>query len=185
MTVIVPMRAAPYPVFGLAAKILAVSLATSALRRGFLALAARCAFRAAAAGGIAQRRRAARRHRHPARAGMEDLLAQSRRFRRAAAVRFLQVRQCRGGDDFVAGADEVRRRRRRLFARLQEAGGAAAAHRGQKRRQAGDPARRHQLRGLRQALHSRRSQQRTHLRERRLDRRWRSCRSARCRAEAG
>ena len=34
--------------------------------------------------------------------------ASARRFRRSAPFRFLQVRQCRGGDGHVAGADEVR-----------------------------------------------------------------------------
>ena len=42
-------------------------------------------------------RRSARRRRNPARAGLEDLLALSRRFRRSAAFRFRQIRECEIG----------------------------------------------------------------------------------------
>jgi len=51
---------------------------------------------------------------------MENLLADARRFRRAAALRLLQIGEYRSRDHPVAGADQVRRRRRRPLAGLQE-----------------------------------------------------------------
>ena len=74
MTVIVPTRVA----LGFAATLLASSLAAEAHAAGRLALAAGRPFRGPAAGGIAQRRGAARRHRLSVAAGLEDLLAHAR-----------------------------------------------------------------------------------------------------------
>ena len=153
-------------------------------RPGCVAVAARRPFRGPAAGGIAQRRGAARRHRLSAATGLENLLADPRRFRRAAALRLLQIGQCRSRDRAVAGADEIRRRRRRPLAGLQGPDRAAAADRREKCRQAGDAARRHQLCGLRETLHSRRGQCRTRLHQRGEHRRQRAVRSARHRAQA-
>ena len=154
-------------------------------RPGCIALAARWTLRGPAAGGIAQRRGAARRHRLPASAGLENLLADARRFRRAAALRLLQIGKYRSRDSSVAGADEIRRRRRRPLDGLSRPDRAAVADRREKCRQAGDASRRHQLRGLRKALHSRRSQSRTRLHQRGEHRGQRAVRSARHRAEAG
>ena len=90
--------------------------------------------------------------RDQARARLEDLLALSRRLRRAAAVRFLRLRQRQGGDRAVAGADALCRRRRRAVDRLQGQRDPAAAHRAAGCRQAGHAAAEARLRGLREAV---------------------------------
>ncbi len=109
MTVIVPMRAA----LGFAVAVLASSLAIEARaqdaspwqRDGHSAVRLLAGSRSGAVllGGIA----------FQLAAGLEDLLADARRFRRSAALRLLQIGQYRGRDRSVAGADEIRRRRRR------------------------------------------------------------------------
>ena len=153
-------------------------------RRGCLAVATGRTLRGPAAGGIAQRRGAAGRHRLSASAGVENLLADARRFRRAAALRLLQIGKYRSRDRSVAGADEIRRRRRWPLAGLSQPDRAAVADCGEKYRQAGDASRRYQLRGLREALHSRRSQCRTRLHQRGEHRGQRAVRSARHRCRS-
>ena len=56
----------------------------------------------------------ARRRRNQARARVEDLLALSRRFRRAAALRFCAIEKCEIGDRVMAGAAALLRRQRQL-----------------------------------------------------------------------
>ena len=73
---------------------------------------------AGAAVESARRQVAAGRHRNPARSGLEDLLALSRRFRRAADTRFHRFGERQIGDRAVAGAGALRRWRRRQFDRL-------------------------------------------------------------------
>ncbi len=86
----------------------------------------------------------------------------------------------------VAGADQVRRWRRRPLAGLSQPGRAAVADCREKCRQAGDASRRDQLRGMREALHPRRSQCRTRLHQRGQHRRTARCsqRSTPCRKPA-
>ena len=74
----------------------AVGRRPAARRRGLIARAARKRI-----GGA----RAARRRRDQAEARLEDLLALSRRFRRAAGVRFRRIRKRQIRDGAVAGAD--------------------------------------------------------------------------------
>ena len=58
-------------------------------------------------------------YRDQAQSRLENLLAVSGRFRRAARVRFLEIGKCQNRDGAVPGADPVPRRRRRALDRLQ------------------------------------------------------------------
>ena len=126
-------------------------------RRPALRRAADCrARRATKSGG----RSVARRRRDQAAAGLEDLLALSGRFRRAAGVRFLGSENVKSAT--VLWPAPVRfPRRRRPFDRLQGRGDLSAARRAAGCRQAGDAAAQARLCGLREALRAGRGQGRT------------------------
>ena len=101
-----------------------------------------------------------RRRRNQARAGLEDLLALSGRFRRAAGARFFRVAKRQSRHGALSGAAAVSRRRRRQLDRLQGRRDPAAARRAAGRRQAGDAAAQARLRGVREALRAGRGQAR-------------------------
>ena len=112
----------------------------------------------------------ARRRRDQAAARLENLLALSGRFRRAAGVRFRRVRQRQIGDRAVAGAGALCRRRRQLD-RLQGRVIFPLRVVPQRCRQAGDAAAQARLCGLREALRAGQRQGRACARRRCRDRR--------------